>query len=228
MTEDAIETDIRAYRGQDERQGHKVLHTIDSEKGRESLIDEPHGPDEKGKQGVTEDIIDHFPVGDAEIDQGVVTREMELALKDFPVGAKAFLLEKWGHAVDEKDIEQNNQQRKDLECNTITRLYQMSFIRKCEELPIASAVAVGCEMIVFARGKDCFKACHFLRSIAIGCKETSRQVAIDHFYLSSQDIDLEALLCEKGMNPIVDRSTDNIDVCTFSQGVTKGLEGIGA
>ena len=62
---------------------------------------------------------------------------------------------------------------------------QMRFVSKGEEFAVATAVAIGSEVIGRAVREEGEDAAHFLRAIAVGGEEAACEPAVDNLYLSA-------------------------------------------
>ena len=65
----------------------------------------------------------------------------------------------------------------------------MRFVSKGEEFTVATAVAIGGEVIGRAVREEGEDAAHFLRAIAVGGEESARKKAVGNLYLGAQDGD---------------------------------------
>jgi hypothetical protein len=61
----------------------------------------------------------------------------------------------------------------------------MRFVSKGEEFAVATAVAIGSEVIGRAVREEGEDAAHLLRPIAVGGKEAACEPAVDNLYLSA-------------------------------------------
>ena len=60
---------------------------------------------------MTVNVVDCIPIGNAQIRQRVVAREMQLALEHLPIRAEALLQKQFVHTPDEQSVEHNNHQQ---------------------------------------------------------------------------------------------------------------------
>ncbi len=114
--------DVRVKRSHDDGQGHEILHTVDTQQGRQSLIQQPQGPDHERQQRMAVDIVDRIPVSDTQIGQGVVAREVQLAFEHLPIGSETLLHEQVVHTPDEQTVQHNNHQQHHTSLYALLRL----------------------------------------------------------------------------------------------------------
>ena len=94
----------------------------------------------------------------------------------------------------------------------------MRFVCEGKEFLVASAVAIGCEMIGAAVWIEVENAVYFLWTIAILGEETARQLSVCNLYLRAENSDLGQIIGktvrtgEERLHPIVDAGADNDDI----------------
>ena len=98
----------------------------------------------------------------------------------------------------------------------------MSLIGKSQQLLVATAIAIGYQIIRTAIRIKLKDATDLLLTITVGCQEPARETVIAHLYLSADN----RHITEERLYPVVDARADNQHIVTSSLCLQQGFDAL--